>query len=347
MNESIRKPVVIVGGGIAGLRVAKILSDNGFSTVIVERGERLGGHVQDWACMATDRCLRCYCCSVQDLIEAVESSPLVTVLNGWQLASLPDAGRAGLTSVAPGSEKMLDFEALVVATGFEPYDPTEKALLGYGNLDGVLTLSDLDRMVRTDGIQELAEGVSGPLNLAFFQCVGSRDKSIDANYCSQYCCKAALRMAVKLHAGNPDWTITVFYIDLQLAGKFAGSLLTDVERSNIRLAQGVPGEILAAPDDMLEVLRNDNGSNVRERFHRIVLSIGQRPSDSAERIGAITGLARNDFGFFASSDLLDSSRSSVSGIYLAGACTGPKDIEQTLAQANQAAAEIMADVSRR
>lgn len=346
MNESIRKPVVIVGGGIAGLEVAKVLSDNGLATLIVERHERLGGHVREWACMATDRCLRCYCCSVQDLIEEIESSSLVTVLSGWQMSSRHQSARVGLTSLVTGEEKVADCEALVLATGFEPYDPRGKPLLGYGSMAGVLTLKDLDSLVRSDGIERLADGSQGPLNLAFFQCVGSRDKSIDANYCSQYCCKAALRMGLKLRAEQPDWGITIFYIDLQLAGKFAGSLLLEAERSNIRLAQGVPGEILAGPEGTLEVVCQRNGSNVRERFHRIILSIGQRPPDSAERIGAITGLPLDEFGFLAASSPASPSCSPIPGLYLAGACTGPKDIEQTLAHADLTAAEIIADLSR-
>ena len=86
MDTSLQQPVVIVGGGIAGLSVAKSLSDNGLNCILVEKGDELGGHVRNWACMAADECLRCHCCAVEDLVEAVESSPRVSILTGCRLS---------------------------------------------------------------------------------------------------------------------------------------------------------------------------------------------------------------------------------------------------------------------
>lgn len=346
MSASIDKPVVIVGGGIAGLRVAKVLSDNGFASVIVERTNKVGGHVRDWGCMATDRCMRCYCCSVHDVLEKIQASPLVTLMEGWELCFMPGPGRVGVKCVATGEEKAIDCAALVLANGFEPYDPAEKELLGYGRIPGVLTLKDLDALVRDDRIDRLAEGVGEPLKVAFFQCVGSRDKSSGANYCSQYCCKAAVRMGLKLRNEHPEWEITIFYIDLQIAGKFAGSLFSEVERNNIRLAQGVPGEIVPGTDNMLEIVRQENGVNVREQYHRVVLSIGQRPSASTGRLVSVVGMELNELGFLAGKDLTEASRTAIPAVYLAGACAGPKDIEQTLSHAEQTAAAVIADLTQ-
>ncbi len=347
--EQLSKSVVILGGGIAGLAVAKALSDNGLDCTIVEKQESPGGRVRDWACMATERCLRCFCCTVEDLLEDVGSAPRVRVLTGTELSSVVVSGgrirRVGVKNFRGGSETMLDSEALVIATGFEPYDPSEKLFWGYGRLDGVVTLNELDAFVRNDDLAAFAGPAQRTLKIAFFQCVGSRDSSIGAGYCSQYCCKAALRMALRLLKEQPQWEITVFYIDLQIAGRFAASLLAEAGERGIRLVQGVPGEILPGADNMLEVIREDAGRNVRESFHRIVLSVGQRPSSAARTIASLVGLEVDDFGFLPARSSLDSSRSALEGVYLAGTCTGPKDIEETLIHCGQTASAVICDLS--
>lgn len=341
-------PVVIIGGGVAGLTCAKLLADNGLKCTIVEREDRLGGMVRNWGCMATSQCMRCFCCSVADLTADVESSENVSVMKGFELSSatVSETGveRVGLRNVVSGELKLLDSAALVLAVGFVPYDPAEKVFWGYGRLSGVMALTDLNAYVRQDDLARFTAGIEGNPRFAFFQCVGSRDKSIGANYCSQHCCKSALRMALKLRKEFPEAEITIFYIDLNLAGKFAGSLLKEAQEKRIRLIQGVPGEVVEAPSNMLEIVREDAGRNIREQFHRIVLSVGQRPSADARKIAEMVGVQPDEFGYLAATSLVGSDRTSARGVYVAGTCNGPRDIEQTLAHAGQTASAIIADL---
>ncbi len=348
MDYNALSPVVIVGGGIAGLSVAKSLSDNGLTCTLIEKANQIGGHVRNWACMATDQCLRCFCCTIEDLVEAVESSSLVTVLTGWELDSVERSQESSLTvriiDRTSGSDRSVDAAAVVIAAGFTPYDPSDKIFWGYCALPGVVTLGELDTLVRQDNLAGFVEGTTRPLKLAFFQCVGSRDSSIGANYCSQYCCKAALRMALKLRKSNPDWEITIFYIDLQIAGKFAGSLLSLAQEKNIRLVQSVPGEIVAREDGTMEIQREENGLNVREVYDRIVLSVGQHPLPDISSLASATGLETDGFGFVGARQTQDPCRTQVNGVYVAGTICGPKDIEQTVEHAGQTAAAILADL---
>ena len=242
------------------------------------------------------------------------------------------------------ARRPLDASALVITTGFVPYDPSEKIFWGYGMYDGVITLADLDTLVRKDDLKTLAASRDHALRIAFFQCIGSRDRSIGANYCSQYCCTAALRMALRLRNEYPDWEITIFYIDLQIAGSFSGSLLSKAAGRNIRLIQGVPGEVRAGTDNTLEVVREQDGRNMRETYDRIVLSVGQRPSPDNPDIAAITGLELDAFGFLGNGSVLEAGRTSIDGLYLAGTVSGPKDIAQTLEQAGQTSATVLADL---
>ncbi len=345
----IERPVVIVGGGIAGLAVAKTLVDNNIRATIVERSSRLGGNVANWACMATDTCQRCFCCSAQGLIRYVSSSERVNALTGWELSSVSESGvgfkQVSLREIGAGAETRLEAAALVVATGIEPYDPSPKVLWGHGRLEEVYTIAEMDAFIRRDSLVDFTHGKSS-LNVAFFQCVGSRETEGGANYCSQHCCKASLRMALKLIHEYPEINATIFYIDLQLAGKYAAELLRRAQEKKISLRQGVPGEIALNADNMLEVIVEHQGRNVRENFDRIVLSIGQRPHASLAELAGRLSLPVNEFGFIEPDRVSDSSRTTAPGIYVAGSCSGPMDIERTLEHAGQTAAAIMADLHR-
>ncbi len=331
--------VVVVGGGIAGLAVAKMLASNKVPTVLIEKENRLGGHAAEWACMATNKCLRCFCCYAADLREEALETDGLTVMLGRKLSGVTKSEgrleRVSIHNVRDGKEETLEASSLVLAVGFEPYDPKEKIFWGYSTLPGVLTLGEVDRLIKNDAIEDFAADINEPLRIAFFQCVGSRDAGIGANYCSQYCCKAALRMSLRLAHEHPDWEISLFYIDLQVASKFAGELLEEARLRNIRILQGVPGEVSMSGDCGIEVIRESDGKNIREHFHRIILSIGQRPSADTAELASLTSLNVSNLGFFETSGVFDGGRTNQPGIYVAGTCCGPMDIENTLEHAGR------------
>lgn len=348
MRDHTSGQVVIVGGGIAGLITARLLSENGIPFAIIERSARLGGHTKDWACMATDKCNRCHSCAVFDYEDLVASSPNGEILLRHELFSVTRS-KSGLHSVGirnldSGAERELQSMALVLAVGFETFDPTEKGFWGYGTFEGVMTLSDLNSLMRLDELNKLRPDNEKPLNLAFFQCVGSRDKAIGANYCSQYCCAAAIRAALRILHKYPDSKIAIFYIDLQISGKAARTLVDQAQEMGVRFLQGVPGEIQPSEDGELKVIVERNGRNVVERFNRIVLSTGQRPSSSASAISSMTEAPLNEFGFFQTRSQLDLARSPLDRIYIAGSCSGPANIPDVAMNAGKVVSAIIRDL---
>lgn len=347
MNKN--RQIVIIGGGVAGLAVAEALADNELPCVVVEKEGALGGHVKNWACTATDRCLSCYCCKVDDLIHNVRTSDKISVEVGWQFSKLVRDGskieRVGLLSVQSGMEKLIDACAVVAAIGFEPFDPTEKVFWGYGRLQGVVTLAELNQWVQSNNLASFVWDQNQPLRVAFLQCIGSRDVTMGANYCSEYCCSAALRMALNLSHAHPAWDITIFYIDLQIAGKMAGALMEDAQQHGVHFVQGVPGEIVQVGEGKLSVVFTKNGLNVREEFDKIVLSTGLRPASDAASLAKILGLNLDQFGFISASPSYPPGRTAAPGVYVAGTCSGPANIQKTLLSAANLAAAIIGDYS--
>lgn len=236
----------------------------------------------------------------------------------------------------------LSVGAIIVATGFEVFDARKKEALGYGRYPRVLTGLDLERMLNHDGSIKLPSNGKEPQNIAFIQCVGSRDEYIGNGYCSQVCCKYAMRFARLLRYQNPEARVTIFYIDLQTAGKGFGDFYEECKES-IRFVRGIPVEISPASSGELEV-RYENLSEGRviwENFDLVVLSVGITPRKDSWALAKILGINLGDNGFFDTNDSLESTETNAEGIFLAGTCQGPKDIPDSIAHGIQAASRAI------
>lgn len=178
MPASEEKRVVILGGGIAGLAVARLLSRNNLAFSLVEKSDRLGGHVKQWACMATDECKSCGCCMVYDYEDTVASSSRSEILTEHELSEVisSEYGIHGVKvqNIRSGAEKIINASAMVIACGFETFDPVDKGFWGYGRIEGVITLPDLNRALRSNHLEKSFPDGESELDIAFFQCVGLR-----------------------------------------------------------------------------------------------------------------------------------------------------------------------------
>ena len=234
----------------------------------------------------------------------------------------------------------LSVGAIIVATGFKVFNAREIGSLGYGRYPNVLTGLDLERIFNREGYLKLPTNGREPKNIAFIQCVGSRDES--HGYCSQVCCKYAMRFARLIKYQNPDAQVTIFYIDLQTAGKGFAQFYQEC-REGIRFIRGVPVEILPTPSSELEV-RFENiseGKVERETFDLITLSVGIAPRKDSWDLAKILGINLADYGFFDTKEPFNSVETNVEGIFLAGTCQGPKDIPDSIAHGIAAAETVM------
>lgn len=244
--------------------------------------------------------------------------------------------------------KELEVSAVIVATGFEVFDAREKGLLGYGRYSNVLTGLDLERIFATGDSVTLPSSGECPRNIAFIQCVGSRDEYIGNGYCSQVCCKYAMRFARLLQYQNPEAKVTIFYIDLQTAGKGFGEFYKECKET-IRFVRGIPVEICEISPNELEVKYEDltKGKITKESYDLVVLSVGIAPRKDSWDLARVLGINLGDYGFFDTQDTLDSSRTNVNGIFLAGTCQGPRDIPESLAHGIQAASKVIQTLTAR
>jgi heterodisulfide reductase subunit A len=237
-------------------------------------------------------------------------------------------------------EQELNVGAIIVATGFDVFDAREKGSLGYGRYPNVLTGLDLEKIFAHEGYLRFPTTGKEPQNIAFIQCIGSRDEG--HGYCSQVCCKYAMKLAGLIKYQNPDARVTIFYIDLQTAGK-GFARFYEKYKETIRFVRGVPVEILQTSSNELEVRFEDiaQGKTCRDNFDLVVLSVGISSRKNSWDLARILGINLADDGFFDVRDPLSSNETNVDGVFLAGTCQGPKDIPDSIAHGIAAASRAM------
>ena len=237
-------------------------------------------------------------------------------------------------------EQELRVDAVIVATGFDVFNAREKGSLGYGRYPNVLTGLDLEQVFTSEGYLRLPTNGREPRNIAFVQCVGSRDTG--HAYCSQVCCKYAMKLAGLIKYQNPDTRVTIFYIDLQTAGKGFAQFYEEYKQS-IRFVRGVPVEVLQTVSGELEVKFEDisQGKVCRDTFDLVVLSVGISPGKSTWDLAKILGINLADDGFFDRKDFLSPNETNVDGVFVAGSCQAPRDIPDSIAHGIAAASKAM------
>jgi heterodisulfide reductase subunit A len=245
----------------------------------------------------------------------------------------------------PERQKLNNVGAIIVATGFDVFNAREIGCLGYGRYPNVLTGFDLERIFRNQGSLKLSPNGKEPKKVAFIQCVGSRDEN--HGYCSQVCCKYAMRLARLIIYQNPDTEVTIFYIDLQTAGKGFAQFYKEYQES-IRFIRGVPIEISEAPSDEVEVKFENiaEGKVERENFDLVALSVGIAPRKDSWELAKVLGINLGDDGFFDIKGPLNTTETNVEGVFLAGACQSPKDIPDSIAHGISAAERAMEVLQR-
>ncbi len=352
-----QRPVLVLGGGIAGLAAAEELARNRVEVLLLEKQLQVGGHASRWACMATDRCQKCNACTAADSKRRVLENPLISVYTGGRLEALstgegairveavpvegaggPSAREGAQTEGQVLSEPLAwDVDALFVATGFEVFPAEEKPMLLYEESDAVMTTADLDRAILEDRVPSLAAAGNPEPSVAFLQCVGSRDREAGRDYCSQVCCKTSLRMAARLLHEDPNWAVTVFYMDLQVFGKGFREFYRSLE-GRVRLVQGVPSELLPAEGDKVSLVFEEPGTGVlrTEVFDLAVLAVGMLPPRDAADISGILKVPLDGRGFLPKSFGGNGDR-----VYTIGACRGPTDIPGSRRQAMDAVARYL------
>lgn len=420
------KTVLVIGAGVAGATVAHRLSQAGLHVHLIDKQPRIGGHVAEMGCKATDVCLRCNVCVANELLRTIAASPDIHIQTRTQLCKL-EAGTNGsrytailkhqpgfidrskctgcqacvaacpekcivspklalspavpvidysLCRLASGkkcsacekacplnainmqdknSESKIDVDTVVVATGYEPYNPAENASYGYGGAENIITGTEAEQQLAAAGKITRPSDGQAPKRIAFIQCVGSRTEEVyrrpeDTNYCSTVCCSYALRMAQQIKHQNQDANVTVFYMDIQNFGKGFDDFYNKCKNS-MTFVRSRPYEVKQGPNGTLhlrfapQALEEGADTQVCEQdFDLVVLAVGIRPTQDSTKLAETLLVPVDEQGFFGFKNASSLPALQQEGIFVAGACESPKDIKSCMAQAEAVSAAVIGKV---
>jgi len=238
----------------------------------------------------------------------------------------------------------LNVGALILAPGFEEFDPRLKSMYGYGRFDNVVSSIEFERILSASGpyggkIVRPSDGTI-PWKVAFVQCVGSRDALVGNNYCSSACCMYAIKESVIAMEHTPGVQCTVFFMDMRAFGKeFDAYYNRAAEEYKVRFVRSRVSSVHEIPETKDLIVRHvENETPKDEEFDLVVLSVGMKPPKRAQELAKILGIKLNKYNFCAT-DTFSPVETSRQGIYVCGAFASPKDIPESVAQASGAAAK--------
>jgi len=250
----------------------------------------------------------------------------------------------------------VDVGGIIVATGYQAFDPTAIKQYGYGHFDNVYTALQVERMCNASGPTlgeiRLKDG-SQPKSIAIVHCVGSRDENYH-EYCSRVCCMYSLKYSHLIKEKIDDAEVYQFYIDMRCFGKGYEEFYDRLSEEGVNFIRGKVAQVTdrATSDEeqgkLVVVAENSLlGKLIRVPVDMVILSTALEPQADATEVGRMFHISRSADGFFLERHpKLDPVATTTEGLFVVGCAQGPKDIPDTVAQASAAAARLLAMISK-
>ena len=240
----------------------------------------------------------------------------------------------------------LDVGTVIVATGFEMWDPAQLVQYSYGESPNIITGMEFERLSNAGGVTGgeilLADGRK-PERVAIIHCVGSRDHNAH-EYCSRFCCMYSLKQA-HLVRDKTGAEVYEFYMDMRTFGKGYEEFYERVQEEGVTFVRGRGAEVEVLSDGKLRVKAEDAdlGRLVAADVDMVVLSTAIEAPHDADRVASLFGLGRTPDGFFAEAHpKMRPVETNTDGVFLAGTAQGPRDVPDTVAHAGAAASMALA-----
>jgi len=248
----------------------------------------------------------------------------------------------------------LNVGTIIVSTGFDIYLPNDNSLYGYGRFDNVITALEFERLILaagpTGGKVVRASDGKKPHSVVFIQCVGSRDIN-KYEYCSGFCCMYALKNSILLKEKyKDDVEVYILFMDMRAHFKGYEEFYNRARDLGITFIRGRASKIFEDPKTKNLFIHAEDmmlGEPIELESELVVLSTAAVPSKKSDEMARILNISRGADGFFMESHpKLKPLDTPADGVFLAGACQGPKDIPYSVSQGSGAAARAATILSK-
>jgi heterodisulfide reductase subunit A-like polyferredoxin len=328
---------LVIGGGLSGMTAALALANQGFKVHLVERAERLGGHLHDVHYTLEEMDVPGM---TAGLIRQVQNHKNIDVYLGTDVADVKGhIGEFHATLVSEGRKSELAAGAVIVATGAERAETTKFLA---GTSPGITTQVELEK-----GIHE--GKLPAPMrNVVMIQCAGSRDT--ERPYCSRICCSMAIKNALAIKAGSPDTDVFVLYRDIRTYG-FRELYYKKAREAGVVFLRYTPEQepvVSAAGGLKVAIDSPDFPEPIEIETDLVVLSTGvEADRDNNKRVSDMLKVPLNADGFYVEAHMkLRPVDFATEGIFLCGLAHSPKFMDESIAQARAAAARAATVLSK-
>jgi heterodisulfide reductase subunit A len=341
------KPILIVGGGPAGLAAAHSLGTIGRDSVLVEKEDRLGGApilsgyaklvpTGEWAKDA-----------IGGMVKRVEDDSRVQVETGATVTDF--GGEPGSFTAELSNGRKVEAEAVILATGFTHFDSVNKPEWGFGTFPDVVTTTQVEQMISSgQGVRCPSDGRK-PKRVAILLCVGSRDRQIGREWCSKICCTVSANMAMEIREELPDCHVYIYYMDIRTFGLYETKYYwKSQEEFKVKYIKARIAEVTSDGEQL--VVKGEDTLVKRPitiPFDMVVHAIGMDPNVDNPVISKTFGVDLEQHGYIDVANRYGTmGATSRPGVYVAGSATGPETIDDSIAQGHAAAMAVLSELKQ-
>ncbi len=337
------KPILIVGGGPAGLAAAHALSTVGRPSVLVEKTAMLGGAPIQSGYAKLVPSGRWAKDAIGGMVARVESNSIVTRKLHTTVSRFSGTPGEFVAELSDGSR--VEVGAALLTTGFTHFDSINKPEWGFGLFPDVVTTTQVEQMISSGQGVRCPSDSRKPKRVAILLCVGSRDRQIGREWCSKICCTVSANIAMEIREELPDCHVYIYYMDIRTFGHYETDYYwRSQEEFKVKY---IKARIAEVTGDGRQLIVKGEDTLVKRPitipFDMVVHAIGMDPNVDNMTISAVFDVELHKHGYIARKDTYGvMGATSRPGVFVAGAAIGPETIDDSIAQANAAALSALA-----
>ena len=336
-------PILVVGGGPAGLSAAHALASAGQKAILVDKAGRLGGAPilsgyaklvpsGEWARDA-----------IGGMVERVRKHANVEIFSDTRVTRFDGEPGAFVAGLSNGQQR--EVGAAILCTGFTHFDSVNKPEWGFGTYPDVVTTTQVEQMISSGkGVKCPSDG-RAPDRVAILLCVGSRDRQIGREWCSKVCCTVSANIAMEIREALPKCAVYIYYMDIRTFGLYEDKYYwQSQEEYHVKYIKARIAEVTS--DGKRLIVKGEDTLVKRPitiPFDMVVHAIGMDPNIENPDIAKTFGVQLERHGYLLPGPTYRAmGGTSRPGVFVAGSACGPETIDDSIAQGQSAAMAALA-----